>query len=380
VAIKVVAPNVKPSQLVELRARLTREARTLASVRHPGVVDVLDGGVLTDGTPYVVMEKLTGRTLEAILLMRTRLSTDNAVAIALQLCSALDAVHHAGIVHRDLKPSNILVARGTDDAERVALVDFGIAQVHSPGDDKLTAVGAIIGTPAYMAPEQLLGHEDIDVRADVYALGVTLFECLTGTIPFTGGYAKIVAQVCVQEQAPSVPPYVEPAMRAILLRALATKREERFPTAAEMALALRAAFPTAPRRTDLAAPASAESSRSVPDQRRAPRAPYATPVRMTLPDGVIDGRSEDISEGGLLVIAGAAPPVNARLSIRFAMPMEGIVVACDARVRWTRSARLDATDGRHALGIEFIDAPAQLTASIARYMELMATKPTFHSA
>ena len=93
-------------------------------------------------------------------------------------------------MHRDLKPANILVVRGADGVERVTLIDFGIAQVRGPNDDKLTGAGAAIGTPAYMASEQLLGQGDIDARADLYALGVTLFECLTGSIPFMGGYAR----------------------------------------------------------------------------------------------------------------------------------------------------------------------------------------------
>ena len=144
-----------------------------------------------------------------------------------------------------------------------------------------------------------------------------------------------------------------------------------------MATAIRSAFPNARLSTDIANNAVSVLAGGAHNQRRrSPRAPYTTPVRMTFPDRIVDGRSEDISEGGLLVIASASCQPNARMNIRFALPMEGRVIGCDAHLRWSRCARSDATEGPHALGIEFIDPPVALTASIARYVQLMATRST----
>ena len=192
-AVKVVSPDVPRSLVAEQNARLIREARALAAVRHPGIVEVLDGGVLPDGSPFIVLEMLDGRTLEGLIAARGKLSREDAVAVGLQLCDSLDALHRAGVVHRDLKPGNVFVVRDRDGIERLKLLDFGIAQVKGTEQDKLTGIGALIGTPAYMSPEQLLAI-DVDHRADVYALGVTLFECLTGRLPYEGNYQAVLLQ------------------------------------------------------------------------------------------------------------------------------------------------------------------------------------------
>jgi serine/threonine-protein kinase len=205
VALKVVAPDVPRAKLEELRGRLMREARALAAVHHPGVVEVLDGGVLDDGTPFVVMENLEGRTLEGLLTTRGKLSIHETVALTLQLADALEATHEAGVVHRDMKPSNVLITRDRDGRERVKLVDFGIAQIAgSKDEEKLTGIGALIGTPAYMAPEQLLALEDVDLRADLYALGITMFECLTGNVPYIGEGRKPKADP-MAKRTPGIP-------------------------------------------------------------------------------------------------------------------------------------------------------------------------------
>ncbi len=376
VALKVVAPDVPRAKLVEYRARLMREARALASVHHRGVVGILDGGVLRDGTPFIVMERLTGRTLEGLLATRTKLPREEVIGIALQLCDALDAVHRAGVVHRDVKPANILIVRGPGGEERVVLVDFGIAQLEGGGGEKVTGGDALIGTPAYMAPEQLLALAEVDGRADLYALGVTVFECLTGNVPYLGGLTKLVMQVCGPENALSIPSYLDPAIGDVLRRALAKKREERFASGAEMSQAIRSAFPEVSGRTRLIHPSTPPlgvdaDPNGVGQRRKARRAPYSTPVRVTLPENIIDGRSEDISEGGILVIAAKLAVSDGPVNVRLAMPMEGRVVSCDARIRWSRCARVDGTDGPHAMGFEFIDPPPALVTSIARYVGLM---------
>jgi hypothetical protein len=381
VALKVVAPDIPPALLPEMRTRLGREARALAAVRHPGIVDILDGGVLEDGTPYIVMEHLEGRTLEGLLVTRGKLSTEDTSALALQLCDALDAAHEAGVVHRDLKPANILIVRDRDIVERVKLVDFGIAQLKGPKEEKITGIGALIGTAAYMAPEQLLAYGDIDERVDLYALGITMFECITGNVPYMGAYPRVLLQACGEGPVPVLPAEVDPRVAAVVEHAMARRREDRFASASEMALALRRAAPTT-RTAVLGPPApvvgapAATADRAAAQRRRSPRAPYVTPVRIALPDdGAVDGRTEDISEGGMLVICREACPTNVQVKVRFALPIEGHIVSCDAHLRWVRSARPNETDGPRALGLEFIAPPPEVQKSIARYTRLMGERP-----
>jgi eukaryotic-like serine/threonine-protein kinase len=379
VALKIVAPDVPVAQLTELRARLVREARALATARHPGIVEVLDGGVVEDGTPYFVMEKLDGRTLEGLLAARARLSPEETAAVMFQLCDAMDVAHRSGVVHRDLKPDNIFVVRERDGRERVKVVDFGTAQVASISEGKLSAIGAIIGTPAYMAPEQLLAQDDVDALADVYALGITMFECLTGSVPYDGNYQRVLLQVCSDDAPPNVRtrlPVITEVLAAVVQKAIAKKPGERFPNVLGLARAIHEAIPSAGDQTTFLGPPP--PSRFGPattvdprQRRRAPRAPYVTPVHVILPRGSVDGRSEDISEGGLLVITRQGCEPNQRSTVRFALPIEGRVVSCDADVRWVRAARPDASDGARALGLEFVEPPAALRASIARYVEAM---------
>ncbi len=383
VAVKIVAPDVPRAQLPEVRARLQREAQALAAVRHPGVVEILDGGVLADGAPYIVMENLEGRTLEGLLVTRGRLSPENTIALSSQLCDALDAAHQAGVIHRDLKPGNVLIVRDRDGVERVKLVDFGTAWIEGASkESKLTGVGAILGTAAYMAPEQLLAQDDVDQRADIYALGVSMFECLTGTVPYPGAYPRILLEVCGEGPVPELPAEVDPAIAGVVRRAMAKKRDERYSTAMEMAAALRAASSWERARTLLLGPpplpkdpgapvVEAPAAPPVAQRRRWPRAPYVTPVHISLPVGAIDGRSEDISEGGMLVICREPCQSNLRVTVRFALPIEGHVVSCNADLRWARSARPAEADAPRAMGLEFVEAPPEVRSSIARYVLLM---------
>ncbi len=168
-------------------SRFEREARVIASINHPNVCAVLDSGFTDDGTQFLVMERLFGESLRATLHRRRRLGISESIAIALQLLSALDAVHAAGIVHRDVKPDNvILVARGGCDPI-AKLLDFGLcrrAARRRTDEETMTCEGALVGTPEYMAPEQVLGSTSLDVRVDIYAVGVVLYEALTGDRAF----------------------------------------------------------------------------------------------------------------------------------------------------------------------------------------------------
>ncbi len=398
VALKLVSPDSPRAVQGELRARLVREARALAAARHPSIVDVLDGGVAACGTPYIVLEMLEGgRTLEGLLATRGKLSVKDTVAVGLQLCDALAAAHRAGVVHRDVKPGNIMILQD-HTGEVLKLVDFGIAQV-SAREGKLTSYGAIIGTPEYMAPEQIMMTGESDELVDVYAVGITIFECIAGRVPFVGNYQQVLLQVGSNSDAPSLVslcPIAGARLSAVVSRAIAKDRAARYQSIEALSLDLAAAIPGARRRTQFfpqgphhganapananaeapseprPTPASSATMKAfvpVEQRRRAVRANYATPVQIVLADGVhVDGRSEDLSEGGFLIILDTGTEIthDQVVRLRFALPMDGKVVACSAQVRWVR-----ATHGRRAMGVQFVDPPAELGPQISRYIELM---------
>ncbi len=182
VALKVIAiPGVDAGE----EARFRREGRVLAGLHHPGIVRVVAFGQLEEGQPYVAMEWLEGEDI-AQRQRRAPLPLVRSLEIAADVGEALAAAHQAGIVHRDVKPSNVILvgsAPGTHGPFTAKLVDFGVA---AADDAKLTRTGAIVGTPAYMAPEQARGDGEVDARADLYALGATLFEMITGRPPHVG--------------------------------------------------------------------------------------------------------------------------------------------------------------------------------------------------
>ncbi len=214
VAIKVLRDDVA-RELVE---RFLIEARTAATLHHPGLVEVFDFGHAADRT-YIVMEYLSGESLAQRLAHSRRLPIALACAIARQVASALHVAHEGGIVHRDLKPANIFVVDDPDspDGVRTKVLDFGIAKLTKHRDERATPThsGALIGTPRYMAPEQCKDARDVDGRADIYSLGCILFEMLLGVAPF--GYttwAELVA-AHLHEQPPR-PRDLDPSIPADL--------------------------------------------------------------------------------------------------------------------------------------------------------------------
>jgi tRNA A-37 threonylcarbamoyl transferase component Bud32 len=370
-AVKVAAKEV-PEGTDWKRVRLLREARALGQLRHPNIVAITDAGVV-EGFPFVAMELLEGRSLEGLLATRGRLPVGDAVSAALQVCDALAAAHAVGVLHRDVKPGNVIVVR-EGDTERIKLVDFGTSKTTQPGAERLTAPGTLVGTPSYMAPEQLLA-QDVDEGVDIYAVGAMLFECITGVVPYEGAYPRVLMAVCTADPPPSarlVRPQIEVNIDAVVRRALAKKRIDRFATVGELANALRAACPEADGKTrllDIAPPVA------VPPRRRFHRAPYRTPVRVMSKWGEVDGRCEDISEGGMLLLASQACEPNEEVSVRFALPIEGRVAACKARVQWVR-ARPDRPYASQAIGLEFLDIAPEHRASLARYVALMTGELT----
>ena len=214
--------------------RFRREALAAARLHHPSIVPVFDT-IAVDGLSAIVMPLVRGKTLRQVLDARGRLAIDEARVLGMQLADALDAAHRAGIVHRDIKPGNILL---TPDG-RALLSDFGIAKA-TAHDDDLTSVG-MVGTAKYLAPEQVTGGA-VDGRADLYALGVVLFECLAGTVPFRGendtatAFARLhLPPPSLRERCRDVPPYFDDAVA----RCLAVDPQKRPATGAELAAALR---------------------------------------------------------------------------------------------------------------------------------------------
>jgi serine/threonine protein kinase len=405
---RAVALKLLPGELrgrKEVRSRLLREALALTAVRHPGFVEVLDAGVCGEHGPYVVLEMLDGRTLDGILAARRRLTIQDTVQIGRQVCDAVAYANGRGVIHRDLKPSNVFIARNEIGEEMVKLIDLGVAAVAEEQlehhDGKLTHAHEVVGTPEYMAPEQLWGRE-VDARTDVYAIGMTLFECLTGEVPYLGSYPEVLVQVSNAAEAPSVRakrPDVSPALALVIETALEKEASARFQSAAELGRALVAASGLGVGRSAVltSAPEEGPSSSerlalddeeperaiqlvrkkaprdgdrpSVPNgplshRRQYVRAPYVTPVVLVAPDGdELEARSEEISEEGMLVVAPIALELGAPLQVRFASPMTGEMIVLQASVRWTREGR-----GRSAVGLEFDNIPLVLRGIVAQYI------------
>ncbi len=233
VAVKVLLPHLaKDAAFVE---RFLREARSAAKLHHPGLVTIFDVGEL-DGTYYFSMQWLQGKTLEEKLEESGPLPLDEVVGVVSQMASALGYAHDAGVVHRDVKPANVIV----DEHGRAVLTDFGIAQAGN--ETRLTRVGASVGSPDYMAPEQISAGE-IDARTDLYSLGVLFHNLLTGEPPYTGDAPIAVAYQHLNAPVPSVRdkrPEVPPALDEVVQRLMAKAPEDRFQSAGELLAALQA--------------------------------------------------------------------------------------------------------------------------------------------
>ena len=226
-----------------LAARFLQEARATAAIRHPAVVAISDFGTLADGAPYFVMDLLVGETLASRMRARGLLSPREASSVARKLADALSAAHAANVVHRDLKPENVFLVRnatGKGVGEDVRIVDFGAAKI--VGGSKLTRPGVVFGTPYYMSPEQAGGHP-VDARADVYSLGVLLYEMVTGAVPFEADtYMGVLTKhlfatpVKPSERAPSGVQLGD--LESVVLRALEKDPAERYQSMTELAAAI----------------------------------------------------------------------------------------------------------------------------------------------
>ncbi|MCA9670037.1 MAG: protein kinase [Myxococcales bacterium] len=234
VAVKVLHPTLSADD--ECRRRLENEARLASSIDHPNIVSILDFSSSAD-LSYLVMEYLRGRSLADVLGTEGRIEVRRAIHIVRQILSALEAAHARDVLHRDLKPENIFLLFRGNELDDVKILDFGMATIPGPASSRITGGDKVVGTPAYMSPEQARGL-DLDHRSDLYSAAIVLYECLTGNNPFAGGTATdaLLKQLTVSPPMPSkvckearIPPYLD----ALVMRALRKDPVDRFASAAE---------------------------------------------------------------------------------------------------------------------------------------------------
>ncbi|MEZ4392781.1 MAG: protein kinase [Polyangiales bacterium] len=241
VAVKLLHPDhVKKREMV---SRFLTEARAASAIRHPNIVDVLDMGYDPgERTLFITQELLRGEDLAARLEREHKLAVREALDAVVPVMGALISAHRKGILHRDVKPENVFLARGEGGGVTPKLIDFGIARVLSADtEQRTTRAGTTVGTPQYMSPEQARGEDDLDARTDVWALGVLLYECLSGVRPFeAANYNLVVVKIVSERPAPllAVAPEVPPSVAAVVDRALALERDDRWADAAAMLDAL----------------------------------------------------------------------------------------------------------------------------------------------
>ncbi len=239
VAVKTLLPEYRRSPVVLERFR--QEAKAAGSIKHDNICEVTDIGTLDNGIPYLVMPLLRGKPLSTFI-EPSQMSFSEILDITRQVLSALQAVHDAGIVHRDLKPDNIFLIDMGDRHNFVKLLDFGVSKFPVDDGDEdsgLTQTREMLGTPYYMSPEQVTTAKTVDRRTDIYAVGVILYEMLTGRRPFLGDcYNEIIVNISIRTfPLPSkLNPRISPALEAVVMKAMARDPDERFAEATDMRL------------------------------------------------------------------------------------------------------------------------------------------------
>jgi len=277
VAVKLMAQSLAASE--EALARFRREAEVTSQIGHPHIVHVVDFGAGPSGEPYLVMEYLEGEDLEHRLRRVGRLSVGQTMRIVKQVASALAATHARGIIHRDLKPANIFLMESAGEEDFVKVVDFGISKVRVAAT-KLTDESAVMGTPSYMSPEQATGRVDeIDHRADEWALACITYEMLCGRPPFRGDdTSAVLYQAIHQDPAPLAGrvPDVSVELDKVLGRGLAKQQTDRFPTVSAFMRALEAVAAERPVPSDSSGPAPIRRLEPPPEPMELEPAPQMT--------------------------------------------------------------------------------------------------------
>ncbi|HSR97660.1 MAG TPA: serine/threonine-protein kinase, partial [Kofleriaceae bacterium] len=339
VALKVLHPDFSSDP--EIVSRFFNEAKAVNDIQHPNIIDIVDFGTIPPPMPgepplvYFIMEYVEGATLTQLIQREAPLAPDRAVDIALQIADALAASHSKGVVHRDLKPDNVMLISRGRQRDFVKLLDFGIAKLSGAARTHRTRTGTVMGTPQYMSPEQCDGRGLIDHRADIYALGIVLYQMLTGRVPFGGeGHGEVmIHQMTKPPLAPSrIAPQIPEAVELIVLKALEKRAEDRFQRVDDMALALQ--NPTAYIAAHggsarfLVSPVVREPGAAGATAAAAPTASSSRPVPTTL--------SGSASQAVSLPVA--PPPVRKRFPIGFGIAVGVFVIAIAAGIIFQGSA------------------------------------------
>jgi eukaryotic-like serine/threonine-protein kinase len=238
VALKMIRASVAGQAVA---SRMAREAHAAARLGHPALVRVFDFGWTSRGDPYLVMELVQGETISAVLLREHRIDAIRAVQMILPIADGLRIAHDKQIVHRDIKPDNIFLATDAFGRTQPKLLDFGIAKVEANADErKLTQIGAVLGSPEYMSPEQAEGTDDVDARTDVWSLSVVLYELVTGVVPFSKTNYNALMQTIIHDEPQSLQDHAagDASLWQVVQRGLAKQREQRWNDMTEFGEAL----------------------------------------------------------------------------------------------------------------------------------------------
>src|SRR5690242_5734197 len=232
VAIKMLRPDVMSDR--DAVERFTREAQAASKLRGEHVAKVTDVGEFDNGVPYMVMEFLDGQDLGVLLGEQGVLSVGWAVELVVQAAEALAEAHACGIVHRDVKPTNLFVNWLPDGTSQIKVLDFGISKSRQGADMQLTQTQSLLGTPAYMSPEQMRSARLVDLRTDIWSLGTVMYELLEGRRPFEAeSFSEMCVKVAVDPPAPML--HTPPELQQVVMRCLAKSPEQRYPTMADFA-------------------------------------------------------------------------------------------------------------------------------------------------
>jgi hypothetical protein len=328
VAVKILHREM--TQLPEVVARFEREAVAAARITHPNVAAATDFGRLDDGSFYLALEFVEGRSLGQLIKKEGALAEGRALGIARQIAEALAAAHAAGVVHRDLKPENVMLVSREGQPEFVKVLDFGIAKLRfeSTGDQPLTQMGVVFGTPEYMSPEQAQGLE-VDARADLYTLGVILYEMLAGASPFHHEDLVVVLTRQITVDPPPLPEHVSPATRELVTKLLKKNPSQRWALASEVRERIDTLLALGPASAPLLVPPAAAAPAVAPSAAALPaiavtadaetvahgRTAIALPALARHPLSVVGGLIKRLNLGRRFVVGRYAIPLGAALGI-----------------------------------------------------------------
>ena len=336
VAMKFLLPEVLGNQQVV--QRFLREAQAAVRLKSEHVARVIDVGTLETGAPYMVLEYLEGADLSSY--PRNQLTLGGVIDLMLQACEALAEAHSIGIVHRDIKPANFFLTRGSDGAALLKVLDFGISKAPTTGSN-LTATQSVMGTPAYMSPEQMRSSRDVDNRSDIWSLGIVLYELLQGVPPYGGDtFSSMVIKV-VTEPLPRMTVALPGDLEAIVYRCLEKDPARRFQNVAELAQML---APYAASQTQAAI--SIQRTRSIIGLENRRGGSDTGPVRQAIPPSTLSGAvGVHTTHGG-----GRRWPIFAGLGVLLAVVAVAVVAS--------RGGAGDASDGKKPDGASTITQPA----------------------